>query len=338
MALDANGNYTPTEVPPAPPVTVPTIPNPPTTTDVYSSNNITQAVTNPAPTPNLSDPMGIYDFYNNSANVVNSQNAYQAANAELMNARNTAQARQLALENNPLESQGFIVGQQARAGQIDSQRLDALANATSVAQAAYLANKSDAEKKANLALGQRDQLTDLIVRNPGAGVTYTDTTETAAAKIQAYNVKREADAKKEAADKEKAAYKKSLKATAMSLGVKTTGNTKDLEKRIKNASKSAKEYEKTINDLKIQSAKADIANTYNTIANRNSTAASDKSQAAWEKNLFADIEAEKKKLMSKDVPANQWAASYNSLKAKYNLTDEDNAWLDGALGLNLRGF
>lgn len=285
MALDANGNYIPSEVNTI--VPAPIVPNP-TVTDVYSANNINQAVTSPAPAPNLSDPMGINDFYMNSAGVVNAKNAYNASNAELAKAKATAQARQLAIEQNGLEGMGYIVGAQSRAGQLDSARLAALSDATSVAQSAYLAEQSTAQRKADLALSQRNELTDLIVRNPGAGVTYTDTTEAAAAKINAYNVKKQAEQEKKAKDDAKEAYKKSLKATAMSLGVKTTGNTKALEKRIKNASKSAKEYEKTINDLKIQSAKADIANTYNTIANRNAETGIKTTEAEQKRAIYQD--------------------------------------------------
>jgi len=235
MAIDANGNYVPEtqQI-----ITAPPIPAPPTASTVYSAPNITQAVTAPVAPPNLSDPMGIYDYYVKGADVTNAQNQSIADQQALAKAKATAQARQLAIEQNPLESQQFIVGAQSRAGQLDAQQLSALADAAGVSQSAYLAARETASQKANILMDQRNELTRLIASNPGAGITYTDSYETAIEKVAKYQDEKikEADKKEEKKLEEK--NKQEIKDLAISLGISIkndkggTKSTENLKKEI----------------------------------------------------------------------------------------------------------
>lgn len=245
--IDEQGNY----VPVAQPTTTiaPTI-TAPTAADVYSSDNIAAAVTQPAAKLDLSDTSSIYDYYLKGADVTALQSKYQADQAALAKAKATAQSRQLAIEQNPLEGMSYIVGAQSRAGQLDSAQIQALADATGVSHSAYLAAKETATQKANLAISQHDQLTSLIVNNPGAKIKYTDTVEEAAKKIEKYGE-----------EKSKDAEKKALKEQARALGLKTSGSRKELEKRIQKAVKASKEKEAILEDLKIAQAKKDLSKT-----------------------------------------------------------------------------
>ncbi len=249
--IDEQGNYVATA---QPTVAVAPVVSAPTAADVYSATNIQQAVTNPVAKPDLSDPMGIYDYYLKGADVTNAQTQYQTDQSNLAKAKATASARQLAIEQNPLEGMGYIVGAQSRAGQLDSQQISALSDALGVSQSAYLAAKETATQKANLAMEQRNQLTQLIVNNPGAKIKYTDTIDDAAKKIEKYTE-----------EKQKDDDKKALKEQAKALGIKTSGlSSKEIEKKIRKAIKADKEKEDILNDLKIAQAKKDLAKPYST--------------------------------------------------------------------------
>lgn len=244
MALDEQGNYIPT------PQATTTIPAP-TAADVYSSDNIAQAVTQPTAKLDLSDPLGIYDYYMKSPEMTAAQTQYQKDLAALGKTKATAQSRQLAIEQNPLEGMQYIVGAQSRAGQLDAAQIAALSDAAGVSQSALLAAKETAREKANIALEQRSQLTSLITQYPGAKITYYDTIDSAAKKIEKYNK-----------EQEKEAEKKSLKEQARALGLKTSGSRKELEKRISKAVKKSKEKESILEDIKIAQARKDLNKPY----------------------------------------------------------------------------
>jgi hypothetical protein len=222
MALDEQGNYVAT---PQPTTTIPA----PTAADVYSSDNIAQAVTQPTAKLDLSDPLGIYDYYMKSPEMTAAQAQYQKDLAALGKTKATAASRQLAIEQNPLEGMQYIVGAQSRAGQLDAAQIAALSDALGVSQSALLAAKETAREKANIALEQRNQLTSLITQYPGAKITYYDTMDSAAKKIEKYNK-----------EQEKKAYKDELKKQLISLGKSTKGlSTKELEKKLKKYNKEA---------------------------------------------------------------------------------------------------
>lgn len=219
---------------------------PPTAQNVYSAGNINQAVSAPAQTPNLADPMGIYDFYMNSGDIQQARERATTAQKAVLEAQQKARDTQYQLGEG-MASMKTITGRQARAGELSNIQLQALAETLGVEQSNLQALTQTAQQRADIALSQRDQLTQLIVNNPGAGVTYTDTVETASQKINQYQEKKlkeeEAKAKKATED----AYKEKLRGIAMELGVslKTkkggTMNTKQLEDAIAKKNKKALE-------------------------------------------------------------------------------------------------
>ncbi len=268
--IDAQGNYVPDVTPVTTtntPTATPVVTNMavPTPQDIYSAQNIQQASMNPVAMPDLSNASAIYDFYLNGADVNTARTAAQADTAALAAAKATARNRQIAIEGNPLESQQFIVGQQARAGQLDDAKLAALADAAAVSSANYATAKQTASEKANIALSQRAEIIDYIKQNPNAKINFTDTVESAAAKVKKYNDKVIKDADKKA----KEDYKKNLKATLMQLGISTKNanggsmNTKAMEKALTASYKSKADAEKLIESLKIKGMQADLKNSSN---------------------------------------------------------------------------
>jgi len=189
--------------------------------------------------------------------------AAQADTAALAAAKATARNRQIAIEGNPLESQQFIVGQQARAGQLDDAKLAALADAAAVSSANYATAKQTASEKANVALSQRSELVNLITQNPNAKISFNDTIESATGKIKKYNDKVAKDAEKKAEEE----YKKNLKATLIQLGISNktskggTMSVKAMEKALATKYKSKSDLQDKLDALKLQSAQLDLKNS-----------------------------------------------------------------------------
>jgi len=265
--IDAQGNYVPDVTPvtttnnPVPPTTVTSSIPVPTPAQIYSASNIAQATNAPVAPPDLSNASAIYNYYLGGADVTSARTAAEADAAALAKAKATARNRQLAIEGNPLESQQFIVGQQARAGQLDNAALNALADIAGVSSANYASAKQTASEKANIALSQRSELVSLITLNPGAKITFNDTIESATGKIKSYNDKVAKDNQKKA-DEE---YKKSLKAELIKLGISNktskggTMSVKSMEKALASEYKSKSDFEKKLNSLKLKSATEKIS-------------------------------------------------------------------------------
>lgn len=264
--IDAQGNYVPDVTPVTTtntPTATPVVTNMavPTPQDIYSAQNIQQASMNPVAMPDLSNASSIYDYYLNGADVNTARTAAQADTAALAAAKATARNRQIAIEGNPLESQQFIVGQQARAGQLDDAKLAALADAAAVSSANYATAKQTASEKANVALSQRAEIVDYIKQNPNAKINFTDTVESAAAKVKKYNDKVAKDAEKKADED----YAKNLKATLIQLGISNktakggTMSVKSMEKALTASYKSKAAAEKLIESLKIKGMQADLS-------------------------------------------------------------------------------
>lgn len=218
--------------------------------NIYSPANTQQTLTSPAIRPNLSDPMGLYDYYVNSADIQAANKEYQAAFGELMKAKATGREQQTAIEALP-QALNVIRGEQAQAGRLASDRIAALAEAADVSFSKLAALRQTGTERFNIAQGQRAELTNLIMNNPGAGIKYTDTIENASKKAYNFGVK----IAKEERDKK---YKDSLKAIALEFGLKTSGSKKALEKRIRKYNKSALNEAKKMRDLQYESALLDI--------------------------------------------------------------------------------
>jgi len=214
----------------------------------YSADNITASVTNPLAPPNLNDPYGLQASIYAKSGVTEAQTPYLDAVAKLrefdqgsLNQQNTIES-----ELNPL---GVIRGEQADQARLRSSQRQGMAATADTLQSAYLAKKEVADQQYQVALNERATLTGLINSNPGAKITYSDTPTTAAAKIESYRVVQEKQAKKDAEEAKKDAYKSALKASLLDAGLKTKGNTKELEKRLRKYNKSAVADAKKLADL-----------------------------------------------------------------------------------------
>lgn len=321
---------------------------------VYSADNIQQATTSPVTKPDLSDPLGMYDYYMSSPEIQKAQQGYQTAFGDLTKARQTARARQLAIEQNPLESMSYITGQQSRAGQIDSLVTQALAENVNVAQSALTALKETAANKFQIAQSQRNELTNLIANNPGAGIAYTDNYEDAIKKAEVYQQqkqvesialqypdakikktdsmevvtkkiadyerKQEEKAKEDAEEAAKKAYKQSLKDQLIALGSSVKGLSKnELEKKLKKKNKEALDQAQKLADLE-----------YKKVLKGLSDSGDSNDYEKTEKQLYTDVDNWKQKM--RDGKAN-WADAWSSIQRNYGLSVDT---IDALLGLDYR--
>ena len=221
----------------------------PTAQQVYSPTNVQQATTAPAKAPNLADPLGLYSYYMNTPEVTQAQTAYQNLQQKLSQFDTGTQQAQIGLENQPI-SLNVIRGEQAQLGQQAAATRQGLASQALVAQSAMEAARQTAQDKLNLALSQRSELTNLITQYPGAKISYADTIESASKKITKYQD-----------EQAKQAYKDTLKQTAMQLGIKTKGSTKDIEKRLKKYYGDEQTYKKQVQALELAAKQKALAGT-----------------------------------------------------------------------------
>jgi len=225
---------------PAQPLTV-------TPQQVYSSANIAQATTAPAAAPG--DLLGIRTQISNELGLPGLQTDYTKTLNELTAAKTAAMNQNTAIENLP-QALGVIRGEQAQAQNIASNKLQALADTANVKQQAIQAANLELAARYGIREQEVNQKRELMVKYPKAGITFGDSFESVTSKLGEYETKLANDTKKDA-----------LKTSLMALGLKTSGSTKDMEKRLKKANKEA--YKRTIeeSDLKLQAAKLQIAKT-----------------------------------------------------------------------------
>jgi len=252
MAIDAQGNYIPEPIQQT--EAIPTLNVDPSA--VYSASNIAQASTAPVAPPNLSDPMGLYDYYLNSGDIQGAQSSLKTINEQYNKALATGRAQQTAIENIPRESMSFIGTAQQRAGTLANQQLQGISEAK-MAQQSYIDTlQSRARDKFNIANQQRSQLQDLIAQTGGrAGISYADTYEQAVKKADKYQEKK---TKEEAEKAKKDAYKQSLKDTYTQLKgyAPKPMSTSELEKKVRKLSKTALAEAKKTSELKASELKA----------------------------------------------------------------------------------
>lgn len=247
--IDAQGNY----VPETPQITtpVPTV----NASTVYSPQNVATTLSNPVAKPNLADPYGLYDYYMNSADIQGANTQLKSITDQYNQSLSTSRAQQTALENLPRESMAFIGTAQQRAGTLANQQLQSLSEARN-SQIAYLDTlKSRAGDLYGIATQERGKLQELIAMTGGkAGISYTDSFESALQKATKYT---EDKAKEDAKD----AYKKELKAQLLALGKSTKGlSTNELEKKLKKYNKSVLEEAKRMSEIQYQTALSQLQN------------------------------------------------------------------------------
>lgn len=226
---------------------------------VLSADNINQTANAPVPAPD--DLLGIRAQLFQSNGVNEAQTAYESAVKAFQDAQNTLNESNLQLRNRPV-SVGKFTGQIGQNTMVNAQNIKNLQDAASLALESLNAKKTEAEAQFAIRESEVSQKRSLQAQYAGAGIKLTDSFDTAISKIDKYQKKVEADT-----------YKKTLKAKALELGIKTSGSTKDLEKRIGSESKSALELAKKRSELEMEQIRTSIANTKSEIANRGTESA-----------------------------------------------------------------
>lgn len=284
---------------------------------VMSANNIAATNTNPTPAPD--DLLGIRKQVNTELGVDALQQAYQEIYGRLSQFDTATDELTRKIKEQPL-GMNVIRGEQATASDLRATERASIAREAEVAQSALLAAKQEAKDVFSIRESEVNQKRQLILQYPGAGLTFADSFETAAKKLDQYQEK----VKKEE-------YKDSLKSKLIELGLKTSGKTKDLEKRLKKANKTAFEQTKQENELKLQQLKLNIEDTKSQIANRGKD--KDTSEADYKKmEMQLNNDVDEWKLKMREGKAN-WADAFRSIQNTYGLEVED---IDGLLGLDYR--
>lgn len=228
---------------------------------VMSASNISATQTNPTPAPD--DLLGIRKQVNTELGVDALKQAYQDVYGRLSQFDTATDELNRKIKEQPL-GMNVIRGESATASDLRATERAGIAREADVAQSALLAAQQEAKDVYSIRESEVNQKRQLILQYPGAGLTFADSFETAAKKLDQYQEK----VKKEE-------YKDSLKSKLIELGLKTSGKTKELEKRLKKANKSAFEQTKKENELKLEQLRLNIEDTKSQIANRGGASSSD---------------------------------------------------------------
>lgn len=198
-----------------------------------SATNVAAASTAPTYAPD--DLLGIRNSISNELGISDKESAYSTAYKTLkdydLETENAAR-----LINEQQISTNVLSGQEATARKLRSQERMSLASEAEIAQAALLAAKEELNTRYGIQAANVAQIRQIILSNPEAGITFSDTTESAAKKIADYNKK----VQKKADEAEKDAYKDKLKSTLVSLGIST--------KNSKGGSLSSSKMEKALTE------------------------------------------------------------------------------------------
>jgi len=221
---------------------------------VMSAGNISATNTNPTPAPD--DLLGIRKQVNTELGVDALQKAYQDVYGRLSQFDSATDELNRGIKNRTL-GMNVIRGESATASDLRATERSSIAREADVAQSALIAAQKEASEVFSIRESEVNQKKQLILQYPGAGLTFADSFETAAKKLDTYQEK----VKKEE-------YKSSLKSKLIELGLKTSGNTKALEKRLKKSNKKALDQLQQENELKLEQLKLNIEDTKSQIANR----------------------------------------------------------------------
>lgn len=281
--------------------------------DVMSANNVASTISSPA-TLDLSDLLGVRERLMDELGYTTARTEANTAIQAIRDFDVQAAEQQQAIEGRvvPLE---VLRGEQAEAARTASLERTSLSTAAQAKTDLLSALGSELNTRFGIYENLRNELTSLMVNNPGAGITYTDTIESASRKLDEYNksvAKKEAEEAKEAEEK---AYKRSLQAVAMELGISTktskggTKNTDKLEKEIAAVNKEALDYAR---------------------AKASSTGKSEDAGASATKDAMAYKEAMRRGYTN-------WSTAWSEMAMKYGFNpnnSDDIKKLDILLGVN----
>lgn len=238
---------------------------------VYSTTNMaTQA---PAP----DDLLGIRSQIQNELGITQKQKEYQDIYGQLQAFDTGTEQQYSQIANQPV-SMNVIRGQQATANEQRALQRGALARQAQVAQSALQAAQQEAETLYGIRAGEVQWKRNLILENPSAGITFGDSIESMASKIQKANETQKIESLKlqypQFADKIKSGMsfsnaitqigksmdKKEVKDTYKQLfGSSGSGMTKkQMEKKISKYFKEEYNYTKEKRDLELKSIKETV--------------------------------------------------------------------------------
>ena len=213
---------------------------------VYGAANVTAAINAPQAKIDLTDPYKIRSTIMEGLGVGGVQTNVNQLIGQLNEFDKQARAQQSYLGQQTV-AMPVITGQQAYTQEQAALQRQGLAGDLAAQQSYLDSLMQEANIRYQTAEQERGQLSNLILQYPGAKISYGDDVTTAAKKIEKYQSK--------VADDE---YKKTLKETALKLGIKTSGSKKEIEKRLKKYYGSEAEYKKQTEQLDIQAKKEAI--------------------------------------------------------------------------------
>lgn len=218
--------------------------------NVFTTSNVNAATTNPATAPD--DLLGIRAGIQEELGIPGLQTAFQESMKGLSEFDQSTETFQQTLEERP-ESINLIRGRQQEASKQASLERSGLARAAEVAQSALLAAQQEAGVQFGIREADVRNRQQLMIQFPGAGITFGDSTEKAAKKIQKFATEEEDrirdQAKKDAFDQ-----------LYMSTFGKDRGNLSRREagKKLGKKYKKASDYEDALNEMAIQEAELSI--------------------------------------------------------------------------------
>lgn len=196
-------------------------------TTPYSGANVVAAIAGTTPTYNYNDPYGARSSIEQRLGYGDATAAEEAAQKSLLGFQDTTRATINSLRANRDLSTGLEAGFESQRTREATQQEQVLANELQLAQNKRLALENKVSQEYDIYTGERNkrEAAMLDAMQYGAkvdmGMSLTDIAKAGTSAKKKYE-------EKTAKDK----YKSDLKSTAMSLGIKTKGNTKELEKRI----------------------------------------------------------------------------------------------------------
>ena len=302
---------------------------------VFSASNINSTVNNPA-TLDLNDLQGIRNRLMEDIGYTTAQTNAQAAIDALRQFDLQSAQQQQAIGGRlvPLE---VMRGEQRTASETASLERQGYALSAQAKTDLLSALGQELNTRFGIYEKQRDELTNIMVNNPGAGVTYTDTIESATKKINKYNEKVAKEAEEQAKKEAEGAYKKQLQATAMELGISTktskggTRSIKQLEEAIAKENKSALDRAKKLQDLQYQQALKDYNKVSSGVADT-----SIQDYMKQEQQLYSDVDNWKAKMSAGNA---SWSDAWLSIQRKYGFdpnNQEDVGIIDSLLGFGYR--
>lgn len=287
-----------------------------TPSEALSAANVAATVKSPTPAPD--DLLGIRTSIANELGIADKESAYSTAYKALkdydLETENAAR-----LINEQQLSTNVLSGQEATARKLRSQERLSLASEAEIAQAALLAAKEELNVRYGIQAENVANIRQIILSNPEAGITFSDTTESAAKKIADYNKK----VQKEAEEKAKDEYKDKLKSTLMSLGIST--------KTSKGGSLSLAKMEKALTEYyKKQGMDDKELKDLEKAIKRKSLSSSQITNEPDFTPIYDDADSWKEKMRSGKA---NWADAYSSMERKYGLGPNE---IDNLLGIDYR--